>query len=62
MTNVIGVVLLVVGIVGLLLGYQESRSAREQTASLFLGRYTQKTLMLLIGGAVAALFGLILLL
>jgi hypothetical protein len=62
MTNVIGVVLLVVGIVGLFLGYQESRSAREQTASLFLGRYTQKTLLLLIGGAVAALFGLILLL
>ena len=62
MTNLIGVVLLVAGVIAVFLGFQESRGLRERTASLFLGRYTQKTLALLIGGGVAVLFGLLLLL
>ncbi|MBS0002934.1 MAG: DUF3185 family protein [Thioalkalivibrio sp.] len=62
MTNLVGIVLLIAGIAALIYGYMESQSARDQTARLVLGRFTQKTLALLIGGAVALVLGLILLL
>ncbi len=62
MTNVVGIVLVIAGIAGLIYGYTESQSAKDQTTRLVLGRFTQKTLILFIGGAVALVLGLILLL
>jgi hypothetical protein len=62
MTNLVGIVLLVAGVAGLIFGYMESQSAKDQTARVVLGRLTQKTLILLIGGAIALILGLILLL
>jgi hypothetical protein len=61
MTNFIGIVLLILGLAGLIFGYQESRGAKDQAAQLVFGRFTQKTLLLLIGGAIAIVLGVILL-
>jgi hypothetical protein len=62
MNNLVGIVLVIAGIAGLIYGYMESQSAKDQTARVVLGRFTQKTLILLIGGAIALILGLILLL
>lgn len=62
MTNVVGIVLVIAGVAGLIYGYTESRSAKGRTTRLVLGRFTQKTMILFIGGAVALVLGLILLL
>lgn len=62
MTTLVGIVLLIAGIAALIYGYMESQGAGDQTVRLVLGRFTQKTLTLLIGGAVALVLGLLLLL
>lgn len=61
MTNLIGIILVIAGIAALIYGYMESRSAKERTARVVLGRFTQRTLIILIGGAIAIVLGLILL-
>lgn len=61
MNTLVGILLLALGIVGLVIGVQDSRRPADQAARVVLGRYTQRTLLLLIGGAVALVLGLLLL-
>lgn len=58
--QILGIVLLVGGLLAILIGLQDSFGLRERTARLVLGRFTRRTLAMLIGGGVAAVVGLIL--
>ncbi|MGM0553144.1 MAG: DUF3185 family protein [Pseudomonadota bacterium] len=60
--QILGIVLLVGGMIATVVGLQDSLTLRERTARLIVGRFTRRTLALLIGGALAALLGLFLLL
>jgi hypothetical protein len=57
-----GIVLLVVGVLLLLFGWQATGSMGEQMHETFMGRYTDQTMWYLIGGAASAVGGLFLLL
>ncbi len=61
MNTLVGILLFALGIVGLVIGVQESRRPANQAARLVLGRYTQRALFLLAGGAIALALGLMLL-
>lgn len=61
MIQILGIILLVAGLIAAIVGLQDSFGMRERAARLFLGRFTQRTLALLIGGTVAAVLGLALL-
>ncbi|WP_026278904.1 MULTISPECIES: DUF3185 family protein [Thioalkalivibrio] len=61
MIQILGIVLLVGGLIAAIVGLQDSFGMRERAARLFLGRFTQRTLALLIGGVTAAVLGLFLL-
>jgi hypothetical protein len=58
--QILGIVLLVGGLLAILIGLQDSFGLRERAARLILGRFTRRTLAMLIGGGVAAVVGLIL--
>lgn len=58
--QILGIVLLVGGLLAILIGLQDSFGLRERAARLILGRFTRRTLAMLIGGGVAAIVGLIL--
>jgi len=60
--QIIGFALLVVGIILLFFGYQSSQAMDEQIFEAFTGRFTESTLLFIIGGAVSAVVGLGLLL
>jgi uncharacterized membrane protein len=53
-----GLVLLVVGIILLFVGINASNSLADQVSELFRGRFTDRTMWYLIGGAVMSLVGL----
>lgn len=57
-----GIVLLVLGVVLLLVGFNATEAPVEEVTEAFTGRYSDATMLYLIGGAVAALVGLVLLL
>lgn len=61
MIQILGIILLVGGLIAVVVGSQDAFGMRERAARLFLGRFTQRTLALLIGGGLAAVVGLILL-
>ncbi|WP_018862003.1 MULTISPECIES: DUF3185 family protein [unclassified Thioalkalivibrio] len=61
MIQILGIVLLVGGLIAAIVGLQDSFGLRERAARLFLGRFTQRTLALLIGGITSAVLGLFLL-
>jgi uncharacterized protein (DUF697 family) len=56
MTRIIGLVLLAVGVTLLIFGYNASQSVGEQIVEGVTGRFTQQTMMYLIGG-IAAIVG-----
>lgn len=58
--QILGIVLLVGGLLAILIGLQDSFGLRERAARLILGRFTRRTLAMLIGGGAAAIVGLIL--
>lgn len=62
LVQILGIVLLVGGLIAAVVGLQDSLTLRERTARLIVGRFTRRTLALLIGGGLAALLGLLLLL
>ncbi len=60
--RLIGIVLLVLGAVLLYFGFNATNSAVEEIGEAVTGRYTDETMMYLIGGGVAAVAGLFMLL
>ncbi len=60
--RIIGFVLLVGGIILIVVGVTASRSFADQVSNFFRGRLTETTLWYIIGGIVAAVLGLVLLL
>jgi Protein of unknown function (DUF3185) len=60
--RMIGVVLLVVGVILLIVGMNASHSVADQVSNTFTGRFTKETAGYMIGGGVAALLGLLMVL
>jgi hypothetical protein len=61
-TQVIGAALLVLGAILLFFGYQAATSPMEEIGEAIFGRYSDETMLYIIGGAVSAVVGLVLLL
>lgn len=62
MSRLVGLVLVVVGGILLYFGYNASESALESVTETVTGRYTDETIMYLVGGAASAVVGVGLLL
>jgi hypothetical protein len=62
MQRVVGIIVLAGGIVLIVLGVTASRSFGDQASRFFTGHLTENTLWYLIGGVVAAVAGLVMLL
>lgn len=60
--SLIGIALLVIGVILLVFGYNSSQSPAEELTEAFTGRFSDETMLYLIGGAVAGVIGLVLLL
>ena len=58
MRSVVGIALLVVGVVLIIFGMQASASLGSRLSELFTGAPSDRTLWLLVAGAVAAILGL----
>ncbi len=56
--RVLGLVLLVVGVVVLIFGYNASQSVAEQSMETLTGRFTETTMVYLIGGVASVVVGL----
>ena len=59
--TITGVALLAVGLILLYFGYNASESITEGVTEAVTGRYTDKTMYYLIGGAVSSVIGLVIL-
>jgi len=57
-TQIIGLVLLVLGAVLLFTGYQSTQAVDDQLHETFTGRFTDSTMFLLITGGISTLAGL----
>lgn len=60
--RLIGIALLVIGAILLVVGYNASQAPVEELTESFTGRFSDETMIYLIGGAVAAVIGLVMLL
>lgn len=60
--SIIGIALLVVGVILLVVGFNSSQSVTEELSEAFTGRFSDETMFYLIGGAVAGVIGLVMLL
>lgn len=60
--RLLGVLLLVVGVVLLIMGISASESAADRLSSFFSGHFTDVTTWYILGGAVTAAVGLVMLL
>jgi uncharacterized membrane protein YidH (DUF202 family) len=58
--QIVGVVLVVVGVLLLGVGYNAAQSPMEELAETFTGRYTEETMWYFIGGAASVVGGLLL--
>lgn len=56
--KLIGVALLVAGAIALYFGWQSSESVGDQVTEAFTGRFTDETMVFIIGGAVAFVAGI----
>lgn len=56
--QVIGIVLLVIGLLLLFFGWQSTQSVGDQLTEAVTGRFTETTMLYLIGGAAALVAGL----
>ena len=59
--QIIGIVLVVVGVVLLIFGMNASNSAADQISETFTGRFTEATMWYIIGGIVLGVIGLLML-
>jgi hypothetical protein len=57
-TKLTGLALTVVGAILLFFGWQSSESLGEQLTETFTGRFTDETMIFIVGGAVALVAGL----
>ncbi len=57
-TQILGVAVLVIGAILLAFGFHAANAPVEQLSDTFLGRYTNETMWMLLGGGVAAVCGL----
>ena len=60
--KMIGIVLLVVAAIALYFGFNATSSPMEEVTEAFTGRYSGETMLYLIGGAVAGIAGIVMLL
>lgn len=61
-SRLVGIILLALGAILLYFGLSATDSAVEEIGEAFTGRYSDETMMYLIGGGVAAVAGLFMLL
>jgi uncharacterized membrane protein len=59
--KMIGIVLLVVGVIALYFGFNATNAPMEEVTEAFTGKYSDQTMLYLIGGAVAGIAGLVML-
>ena len=59
--KIIGILLLVVGAIALYFGFNATNAPMEEMTEAFTGQYSDKTMLYLIGGAVAGVAGLVML-
>lgn len=59
--KMIGIILLVVGVIALYFGFNATNAPMEEMTEAFTGQYSDNTMMYLIGGAVAGIAGLVML-
>ncbi len=57
-SRIVGIVLLVLGAALLIIGFNASDSVGDQVSEAFTGKYTDSTMWYLIGGAIAGVAGL----
>ena len=60
--KMLGVVLLVIGAIALYFGFNATNAPMEEVTEAFTGKYSDQTMLYLIGGAVAGIAGLVMLL
>ena len=60
--RLIGLGLLVIGVILLVVGYNATQAPVEELTESFTGRFSDETMVYLIGGAVTAVVGLVMLL
>jgi len=59
--QMLGVVLLVIGAIALYFGFNATNAPMEEVTEAFTGKYSDQTMLYLIGGAVAGVAGLVML-
>ena len=59
--KIIGIVLLVIGAIALYFGFNATNAPMEEVTEAFTGRYSDQTMLYLIGGAVAGIAGIVML-
>jgi hypothetical protein len=60
--SLLGIALLVIGIVLLIVGFNASQSPVEEITESFTGQFSDETMFYLIGGAIAGVIGIVMLL
>lgn len=55
--KLLGIILLVVGVILLVFGWNSSQSLGDQVTETITGRFTDETMWFIIGGAVAVVVG-----
>jgi uncharacterized membrane protein YidH (DUF202 family) len=55
--KLLGIILVVIGIILLVFGFNASQSLGDQVTETFTGRFTDETMWYIIGGAVAVVVG-----
>ena len=59
--RIAGIVLIVVGVVLLVIGFNSSESVADQVSETFTGRFTRETMWYILGGIASAVLGALLL-
>ena len=60
MNNIIGLAILALGVVLLIFGFNESHSFSSDVSRTFTGNPTDRSMWMIVGGAVAIIVGLVL--
>lgn len=55
--KLLGIILVVIGIILLVFGFNASQSLGDQVTETFTGRFTDETMWYIIGGAIAVVIG-----